>query len=140
MHGADILCVVMTYDSTDGCVYRLGYHVIWCPKYRRRVLSNGVDDRLKELLYEKAAEQGWDIRALEVMPDHVHVFVFAPPKDSPARIAHQFKGYTSRVLRAEFASLRSRLPTLWTRSYFVASVGNVSEASIAKYIAEQKKS
>jgi len=104
------------------------------------VLTDGVDVRLKELLHEKAAEQGWDIRALEIMPDHVHVFVFAPPKDSPARIAHRFKGYSSRVLRSEFASLRSRLPTLWTRSFFVASVGNVSEATIEQYIAEQKRS
>jgi len=87
---------------------------------------------------EKAAANGWVIRSLEVMPDHVHVFVFAPPRDSPARIANQFKGYTSRVLRSEFAWLRSRIPTLWTRSYFVATVGNVSEAAIARYIEEQK--
>ena len=128
------------YDNADEAVYRLGYRVVWCTKYRRRVLTDGVDERLKELLQEKAAERGWGIRDLEVTPDHVHVFVFAPPRDSPARIAHQFKGYSSRVLRAEFASLRSRLPTLWTRSFFVASVGSVSEEEIAKYIAEQKKS
>lgn len=121
-------------------MYRLGYHVIWCPKYRRSVLVNGVDVRLKELVLEKAAANGWDVRALEVMPDHVHVFVFAGPNDSPSRIANQFKGYTSRVLRSEFACLRSRLPTLWSRSYFVATVGNVSEAAIAKYIQEQKRS
>lgn len=126
------------YASTDGAVYRLGYHLIWCPKYRRRVLVDGVDVRLKELLSEKAAEHDWEIRALGVMPDHVHVFVFARPKDSPSFVANQFKGYTSRVLRREFSWLRSRLPTLWSRSYFVASVGNVSEGTVQRYISEQK--
>ena len=130
--------LVTQYASTDGAVYRLGYHLIWCPKYRRCVLVDGVGARLKELLAEKADEHGWEIRALEVMPDHVHVFVFALPKHSPSYIANQFKGYTSRVLRQEFSWLRSRLPTLWSRSYFVATVGNVSEATVQRYIAEQK--
>jgi putative transposase len=118
-------------------VHSLGYHVVWCPKYRRPVLTGRVADRLRELLYAKADERGWSIEALEVMPDHVHVFVRCGPDTSPARVAHQFKGYTSRVLRSEFPHLRSRLPTLWSRSYFVATVGRPSETTIRRYIDEQ---
>ena len=125
------------YERTAGAVHSLGYHVVWCPKYRRPVLTGRVADRLRELLYAKADERGWSIEALEVMPDHVHVFVRCGPDTSPARVAHQFKGYTSRVLRSEFPHLRSRLPTLWSRSYFAATVGRASEATIRRYIDEQ---
>jgi putative transposase len=125
------------YERTAGAVHSLGYHVVWCPKYRRPVLTGRVADRLRELLYAKADERGWSIEALEVMPDHVHVFVRCGPDTSPARVAHQFKGYTSRVLRSEFPHLRSRLPTLWSRSYFVATVGRPSETTIRRYIDEQ---
>lgn len=128
------------YQSTDGAVFRLGYHIVWCPKYRRRVLINGVDARLKELIEEKAIANGWTIEALEVMPDHVHVFVMADPKSSPSRIANQFKGYSSHALRSEYPWLKSRLPTLWSRSYFAATVGNVSEGAIRHYIEQQKTS
>lgn len=125
------------YERTVGAVHSLGYHVVWCPKYRRNVLVGEVANRLRELIAEIAAERGWAVEALELMPDHVHLFVRCPPDTSPARIAHQFKGRTSRVLRQEFPALKSRLPTLWSKSYFVATVGRVSEATIRKYIAEQ---
>ena len=125
------------YQRTVGAVYSLGYHVVWCPKYRRNVLVGPVADRLRELLIAKADEQGWLIEALELMPDHVHVFVRCPPSVSATRIANQFKGSTSHALRKEFPSLRSRLPTLWSKSYFVASVGRVSEDAIRRYIEEQ---
>lgn len=125
------------YQRTAGAVHSLGYHVVWCPKYRRGVLAGQVEVRLRELLEVKAAEQGWTIETAEVMPDHVHLFVRCPPSTSPARIAHQFKGFTSRVLRDEFPTLRSRLPTLWSKAYFVATVGRASEATIRRYIDEQ---
>jgi len=128
------------YLSNEGAVYRLGYHIIWCPKYRRKVLINGVEKRLKELILEKALINKWDIKALEIMPDHVHLFVMTGPNDSPSHIANQFKGYSSRVLREEFNWLKRRLPTLWSRSYFATTVGNVSERAIQKYIEEQKYS
>ncbi len=125
------------YRRTVGAVHSLGYHIVWCPKYRKRVLSGPVADRLRELIAEKCTEQGWEVEALEIMPDHVHLFVRCDPKTSPARIAHQVKGSTSYALRAEFRHLRSQLPTLWSKSYFVASVGRVSEATIRRYIEDQ---
>jgi putative transposase len=115
----------------------LKYHLVWCPKYRRPVLVGDVAARLQVLLAEKAAELGATLHAVEVMPDHVHLFVESDPTRAPANIAAQFKGYTSHVLRQEFASLRSRLPTLWSRSYFVSTVGHVSEAAVKRYIGTQ---
>jgi putative transposase len=97
-----------------------------------------VADRLKVLLAEKSAELGMEIHALEVMPDHVHLFIESDPTWSVAEIVNRLKGYTSRVLRAEFPTLRSRLPTLWSRSYYAGSVGHVSAATVERYIAEQK--
>jgi putative transposase len=100
-------------------------------------LRGGVADRLRSLIEAKCAERGWTVQALEVMPDRVDLVVRTGSDASPALVAHQCKGFTSRVLRAEFPDLRSRLPTLWSRSYLVASVGRVSEATIRRYIAEQ---
>jgi putative transposase len=126
------------YAKNTGAVFSLKYHVVWCPKYRRPVLVGEVADRLKALLAEKAAELEMTIHALEVMPDHVHLFVESDPTRCVAEIVNRLKGYTSHALREEFPSLRSRLPTLWTRSYFAGSVGHVSAATIERYIAEQK--
>ncbi|KAA2266453.1 IS200/IS605 family transposase [Solihabitans fulvus] len=120
-----------------GGVYDLGYHVVWCSKYRRAVLTGPVKDRCEELIRAKAAEHGWGIVALEVLPDHVHLFVRPDQTASPAHVANQFKGVTSRVLREEFPHLRSRLPTLWSRSYFVASVGAGSADTVRQYIDTQ---
>jgi putative transposase len=120
-----------------GSVHDLGYHVVWCPKYRRAVLAGPVAERCRELISEKCAEHGWRIVTLEVMPDHVHLFVKTRPKDSPSYVANQLKGFTSRRLREEFPHLRSRLPTLWSRSFFVASVGAVSAATVQRYIDTQ---
>lgn len=120
-----------------GDAYDLGYHVVFCPKYRRPVLDGPVKDRCEELIRIKAAEHGWRIIALEVMPDHVHLFVKAHPKHSPSYIANQFKGFTSHALRAEFPHLRTRLPTLWSKSYFTATVGAVSDATVRRYIDTQ---
>jgi len=125
------------YGRTAGAVHSIGLHLVWCPKYRRPVLEGRVAERLRGLIRAKCAERGWTVQALEVMPDHVHLFVRTGPDASPALVAHQCKGFTSRVLRAEFPQLRSRLPTLWSKSYLVASVGRVSEAAIRGYIAEQ---
>lgn len=89
--------------------------------------------RLDELIREKADERGWDIVALEVMPDHVHLFVKHDPKSSASYVANQFKGYTSRVLRTEFPHLKSRLPSLWSSSYVAATVGAVSADTVWRY-------
>lgn len=112
--------------------------MIWCPKYRRKVLVGDVEKRLKELLFNKADEIGVSIETLEVLPDHLHLFVKAPPSAAPHWIVQQMKGYSSHELRKEFPDLKSRLPTLWTRSYYVESCGHISEETIKKYIEEQK--
>lgn len=130
---------ISRYRRTAGAVSNLHYHLVWCPKYRRPVLVDAVEARLKALLAEKAVAMDVGIEALDVMPDHVHLFVAAPPTDAPQHLANQFKGYTSRILRQEFPHLRSRLPTLWSRSYYVGSAGAVSEETITHYIATQKE-
>jgi putative transposase len=129
--------VVDDVQVSAGRGYDLGYHVVWCPKYRRPVLTGAVAQRCEALIRAKCDEHEWRIVALQVMPDHVHLVVKAHPQDSPAHVANQLKGFTSRVLRTEFAALRSRLPTLWSRSYFVATVGAVSAATVQRYIDTQ---
>ena len=126
------------YARNAGAVFSLKYHVVWCPKYRRSVLMPPVDERLKQLIGEVALEHDFFVHELEVMPDHVHLFVECDPTRSVAEIVNRFKGATSRFLRQEFPHLRSRLPTLWSRSYFVSSVGAVSESAVRKYIENQK--
>lgn len=126
------------WKTSSTSVYNLGYHLIWCPKYRRKVLIGDIESRLKELLLEKADELGLVIEKMETMPDHVHLFVKAKPTDAPHFIVGQLKGYTSFNLRNEFAELKSKLPTLWTRSYYIESVGHLSEETVKKYIENQK--
>jgi putative transposase len=126
------------FSSGRHVVYNVGYHVIWCTKYRRPVLVEEIEKRLKELLREKAEEEEWVIEQMEVMPDHVHVFIKTTPNDAPITIAARLKGFTSFRLREEFEELKSRLPTLWTRSFFVESVGCLSEEAVKKYIENQK--
>ncbi|MCG8348991.1 MAG: IS200/IS605 family transposase [Chloroflexales bacterium] len=128
------------YKQHAGGVSTLHDHFVWCPKYRRKVLQGAIADRLKALLHEKADALGVTVEGLEVLPDHVHLFVAASPTDAPQYLANQFKGYTSRVLRDEFPGLKSRLPSLWRRSYSVGSAGHVSADTIQKYIAQQKRS
>ena len=100
------------YRHIRGSVSTINYHFVWCPKYRRKVLIGPIAERLKELLYEKATELHCTVKALEVMPDHLHLFVDCPPTLAPQQLANQFKGYASRVLHDEFPHLRSRLPSL----------------------------
>ena len=126
------------YTSSAHTVYNLGYHVVFCPKYRRRVLVDGIDDRLKELFLEKARDLDIVIEKMEVMPDHVHLFIKSKPTYAVHFVINQLKGYSSVILRREFPKLRSRLPTLWTRSYFVESIGHISEETVKRYIEEQK--
>jgi putative transposase len=127
------------WTHSDTTVYNIGYHIIWCPKYRRRVLESPVSDRLEFLLREKANEIGVVIETIEIMPDHLHLFVKTKPTASPHWIVQQLKGYTSRILRQEFEILRTRLPSLWTRSYYVESCGQISEDVVKKYIEDQKR-
>ena len=127
------------WTHSNKAVFNIGYHLIWCPKYRRPVLTGEVEQRLKALLNLKAGEIGLSIEALEILPDHLHLFVKCSPVHSPHFIVQQFKGYTSRILRQEFHQLRTRIPTLWTRSYYCESCGHISERTVKKYIEDQKK-
>ena len=119
-------------------IYNLGYHIIWCPKYRRKVLVNAIETRLKELINIKCTELNCEIYTLEVMPDHVHLFVKTIPTIAPHFLIQQIKGYTSKILRNEFKELKTKLPNMWTRSYYIESVGHISQNAIQQYIKEQK--
>ncbi|MCC6168391.1 MAG: IS200/IS605 family transposase [Caldilineaceae bacterium] len=126
------------WTTSNKAVFNIGYHLIWCPKYRRKVLTGAVETELRRLLTEKAQGIGVTLVSLEVMPDHVHLFVKAPPTLAPHFIVQQLKGATSRHLRQIFPQLRSRIPTLWTRSYYCESVGHISETTVRQYIEDQK--
>lgn len=125
------------WTHSNKAVFNIGYHLIWCPKYRRKVLRGDVEVRLKELLLQKAEQIKIRIEKMEVMPDHIHLFIKCSPVDSPHYIVQQLKGFSSRMLRLEFKELL-RMPTLWTRSYYCESVGHISEKTILRYIEEQK--
>jgi putative transposase len=129
----------MSYRSNRNIVYSCKYHVVWCPKYRRPVLVDGVDTRLKSILGEVASETHSEILEMEVMPDHVHLLIEVDPQFGIHKFIKLAKGRSSRFLRQEFPRLRSRLPTLWTNSYFVSSVGGSPRAVIKQYIENQKR-
>ena len=124
--------------SNNNIVYRCAYHVVWCPKYRRPVIEGDVEARLKQIIRDVCDERGAHLIELETMPDHVRLLVECDPQYGIHRLVKQIKGRSSRLLRDEFPTLRSRLPTLWTNSYFVATVGGAPLAVIKEYVANQK--
>jgi len=126
------------WKSGTNCIFNIGYHLIWCSKYRRPVLVGVVEKRLRKIMSEKAEFLGVNIASLEILPDHVHLFVKCKPTFAPHQLVKQFKGNSSRLLRTEFPHLKSRIPTLWTNSYYCESVGHISEVVIKKYIEDQK--
>ncbi len=125
------------WNRSNTSVYNLGYHVIWIPKYRRKLLTPSIEIRLKELLSEKSKEIGVEIVSMETMPDHIHLFLKCSPQQTVSDIIHRLKGYTSRMLRKEFIWLRN-MRSMWTRSYYCESIGHISEKTIKKYIRDQK--
>ena len=128
----------MKYKSNRNVVYSCKYHVVWCPKYRRKVLVGEIETRLKELIYSIAEGISADILELEIMPDHVHLLIEVDPQYGINRAVRHIKDVSSHTLRSEFPSLKSRLPTLWTNSYFVSTVGGAPLAVIKQYIENQK--
>jgi len=118
--------------------YNINYHLVWCPKFRRPVLAGDVGERLTELLPLEVERLGGHVLDLVVQPDHFHLFASFSPTLAVAQIMHRIKGATARRLRSEFPELKSRLPSLWTRSYYVGTAGFVSAESIQRYIDEQK--
>lgn len=119
-------------------VVNINYHIIWCPKYRRKILVGNIETRLKEILVEIAEECGCEIETMEVMPDHIHLFVKGHPTIPIHLIVKNLKGKSSRRLRNEFPSLNTKLPCLWTRSYYCETIGCINEETIKKYIEKQK--
>lgn len=127
------------FKSNRNVVYSCKYHVVWTPKYRRSVLKDGVDVRLKELLHQIAKQIQVDILEVEIMPDHVHLLIEVDPQFGIHKAVKRFKGATSRYLRLEFPHLKSRLPSLWTNSYFVSTVGGAPLEVVKQYIQNQKE-
>ena len=124
------------------CVYNVNYHIVWSTKYRRKVLDSEIENRLKEILYDVASDKGFIIHELEVgEKDHVHMFVSAHPKISISYIAKMSKGLSGRILLYEYPLLQKKLwkGELWNPSYYVETVGSVSEENIRRYIQNQEK-
>jgi putative transposase len=124
--------------SNANIVYNCHYHVVWCPKYRRKVLVNGVDERLKILLQETVEKWGQEYVEGEVMPDHVHLLVGCDPQFGIHRLVKFVKGATAHQLRREFPALKKRLPSLWTNSYYVGTTGGVTIETVKRYVESQK--
>jgi putative transposase len=127
------------YKSHNNVVYSCKYQVVWCPKYRRAVLVNGVDVRLTEIIQSVCIESRAELLQLEVMPEHVQLLVEVAPQYGIHRLVRAIKGRSSRLLRREYPWLRSRLPTLWTNAYFVSTVGGAPLEVIMQYIEHQKR-
>ena len=126
------------FKSNNNVVYSCKYHVVWCPKYRRKVLVDVIAERLKDILRQVCAEHESEILELEVMPDHIHLLVECDPQFGIHRLVKLCKGRSSYLLRKEFPQLKKRLPSLWTNAYFVSTVGGAPLAVIKQYIENQK--
>ena len=131
---------IKLYKSNNNIVYSCKYHIVWCPKYRRKVLIGDIEKRLKEIIFEKCKQLKSEIIEIEIMPDHVHLLVEVDPQFGVHKFVKHIKGYTSKILRQEFKELKTKLPTLWTNSYFVSTVGGAPLSIIKQYIENQKRS
>jgi putative transposase len=133
-----VYTINMDYQHEQHTVHLIVYHIIWCPKRRRKVLVGLVHDRLKQIIEEVASSHHWTVLRLAIQPDHVHLFLRSNPYTMPTDIAHAIKGRSSHILRVEFPHLQ-RMPSLWTRSTFYSTAGNVSAETIQTYIERQSK-
>lgn len=130
----------MEYKTNSNVVYSCKYHVVWCPKYRRKILVGKIETRLKELIIETCSEISVDIIEMEIMPDHVHLLIEVDPQYGVHTAVKYIKGKSSYALRSEFVELTRKLPTLWTNSYFVSTVGGAPLKLIRQYVLNQKRS
>ena len=126
----------MDYQRDEHRVHLVVYHLVWTPKRRKSVLVNAVATECRSLIERKCAERNWGILELAIQPDHVHLFVRAQPNVSASEVVQECKSLTSRELRLHHKQLL-RPPSLWTRSFFASTAGNVSAATIARYVAAQ---
>ena len=126
------------YRTTETTVYCCRYHIIFCPKYRRKVLREPIAERFKQIVISMQNEQNFYVLGMEVMPDHVHLLLDIDPTIGVNVVVARIKGKTAHILNREFPELTRKLPTLGTRSKFIATVGSVSLEVVKKYIEEQK--
>ena len=129
------------YHRSPHCKYLIQYHIIWCPKFRFSVLKGDVEDRLKQILQKICDDYGYKIKALEVMPDHIHIFVDVPQMVAPCDVVRILKSVSAIEMFKSFPELKqfyARCGVLWSRGYFISTVGHISEATVLKYIEEQK--
>lgn len=126
------------YHMSSHLTYSCQYHVVFCPKYRRKVLTNDIVPRLKELFIEISNRYDFTIVEMEVMPDHVHLLIDCNPRFGIMEAVRKLKGTTSNILRNEFPELKRKIPSLWTRSAFISTVGSVSLDVVKQYIEDQK--
>ena len=126
------------YTQPGHILYSCEYHIVWCTKYRRGVLTAPIQDRLKSLIYEKQKDYKYEAIEIEVMPDHVHLLANIDPNESPGNVVSRIKGWTSNQLRSEFPELKGRLPNLWTRSKFISTTGGVTLEILKQYVESQK--
>ena len=124
--------------NNTNIVYNCHYHVVWCPKYRRKVLVNGIDERLKVLIQECVEKWQQEFVQVEVMPDHVHLLVGCDPKFGIHRLIKFVKGATAHQLRQEYPILKQKLPSLWTNSYYCGTTGGVTLETVNRYVENQK--
>lgn len=126
------------YKSTDTCRYSCQYHVVFCPKYRRSVLLEPIQERMKEIIKEKQEEYDFELLDIEILPDHVHMIIDVSPQVGIYPTVTKLKGVTSRIIREEFPEIKSKLPTLWSSGKFISTVGAVTLEIVKKYIESQK--
>ncbi len=137
MRSSKLPASIKPYKTDHSIVYRCQYPVIWCPKCRRKILVPPIDSRLKERILEKQSTYGYEVLAMAVMPDHVHILLDVDPRIGIHKIVGQIKGWSSRAIGTDFPFVKRKLPGLWTRSKFMATVGTVSLAVAKQYIANQ---
>ena len=128
----------MEYQRDEHRVHLIIYHLVWCPKRRKAVLTGDIAQDCREIIERKCEERGWKIVNLAIQPDHVHLFVRVFPDIPASEVVKECKGRTSFELRKKYSAVLKRLPSLWTRSFFAASAGNVSQDTIQRYIEAQK--
>ena len=129
------------YNTLNHCKFLLQYHIIWCPKFRFNVLKNGIDESLKSILFKISDRYGYEIKEIEVMLDHIHIFISTKPTVAPSDVVRTLKSISAIELFKQYPELKkfySRCGSLWSKGYFTSSVGNVSEETVRRYIQEQK--
>ena len=127
--------------KTKNCKYNINYHYTWIPKTRAKILVEPFRSEVKKFLLETCQEKEWDPLALQIMPDHIHFFMSAPPKWAPSRIIQELKADSSRKLRKKYSIIRDMRSTddFWASGYYVGTAGHITAENVARYIAEQNK-